>query len=52
MVMSDPVVRMELTRRGVGPMVTGSPEQLQAFIKSEIARWSDVVRRAAIEGSL
>ena len=33
------------------PLEPGSVEQLRAFVKSEIARWGDVVRKAGIEGS-
>jgi tripartite-type tricarboxylate transporter receptor subunit TctC len=31
--------------------VTPSPEALQAYVKSEIVRWADVVRRAGAAGS-
>ena len=49
---SDPVVKQELGRRGVGPQVTGPPEQLQQFVKDEIARWGEIVRRAGVAGLL
>ncbi len=51
-IFSDPAVKQELTRRGVGPKVTGTPEELHAFVQREIARWGDIVRRAGIAGSL
>ncbi|CAN0357931.1 unnamed protein product [Phaeothamnion confervicola] len=51
-IFSDPMVQQELTRRGAGPKVTGPPEQLQKFVKDEIARWGDIVRRAGVAGSL
>jgi tripartite-type tricarboxylate transporter receptor subunit TctC len=51
-VFGDPAVRQELARRGVDPALTGSPEQLQVFVKNEIARWSEIVRRAGVAGSL
>jgi tripartite-type tricarboxylate transporter receptor subunit TctC len=50
-IFSDAAVIQELHRRGVGPVVTGPPEEVQAFVKQEIVRWSDVVRRAGLEGS-
>jgi tripartite-type tricarboxylate transporter receptor subunit TctC len=41
----------ELERRGIGPALTGNPAEVQDFVKAEIVRWSDVVRRAGLEGS-
>jgi tripartite-type tricarboxylate transporter receptor subunit TctC len=41
----------ELSAKGMVPLVTPSPEQLQAYVKSEIVRWADVVRRAGAAGS-
>jgi tripartite-type tricarboxylate transporter receptor subunit TctC len=40
-----------LERRGVGPALTGTPEELNEFVRKEIVRWRDVVRRAGLEGS-
>ena len=50
-IFSDPKVIAELERRGIGPALTGTPEEVQAFVKKEIVRWSDVVRRAGLAGS-
>ena len=50
-IFSDPAVIAELTRRGVGPAVTGPPVEVTEFVKKEIVRWGDVVRRAGLEGS-
>jgi len=50
-IFSDPAVIQELTRRGIGPAVTGPPDEVNAFVKKEIVRWSDVVRKAGLEGS-
>ena len=50
-IFSDPAVIEELERRGVGPALTGNPAEVQDFVKKEIVRWSDVVRRAGLEGS-
>ena len=50
-IFSDPAVIQELTRRGIGPAVTGPPDEVTVFVKQEIVRWSDVVRKAGLEGS-
>jgi tripartite-type tricarboxylate transporter receptor subunit TctC len=50
-IFSDPAVIAELTRRGVGPALTGPPSEVTEFVKKEIVRWGDVVRRAGLEGS-
>jgi tripartite-type tricarboxylate transporter receptor subunit TctC len=50
-IFSDPDVRQELSRRGMGPQVTGSPEQLNAFVSSEIMRWGPIVQRAGVAAS-
>ena len=50
-IFSDPTVIHELERRGVGPALTGNPEEVRQFVKKEIVRWSDVVRRAGLEHS-
>ena len=50
-IFSDPAVIGELERRGIGPALTGNPDEVQQFVKKEIVRWSDVVRRAGLEHS-
>jgi len=50
-IFSNPAVIGELERRGVGPALTGTPDEVRDFVKKEIVRWSDVVRRAGLEGS-
>jgi tripartite-type tricarboxylate transporter receptor subunit TctC len=50
-IFSDPAVIGELERRGIGPALTGNPDEVREFVKKEIVRWSDVVRRAGLEGS-
>jgi tripartite-type tricarboxylate transporter receptor subunit TctC len=50
-VFSDSEVREELTRRGMGPQVTPSVEQLRVYVKDEIARWSPIVKRAGVAGT-
>ncbi len=51
-IFSDKAVHDELVRRGVGPRITGTPAELQVYVKNEIARWSEVVRRAGVAGQL
>ena len=50
-IFSDPAVIDELSKRGIGPALTGTPDEVREFVKQEIVRWSDVVRRAGLEGS-
>jgi tripartite-type tricarboxylate transporter receptor subunit TctC len=50
-IFSDPAVIQELTKRGIGPSITGTPAEVNEFVKQEIVRWSDVVRRAGLEGT-
>jgi len=47
-IFSEPEVTQELTNRGMGPQVTGSPEQLRDYVKAEIVRWSPIVERAGV----
>jgi tripartite-type tricarboxylate transporter receptor subunit TctC len=51
-IFSDPAVKQELNRRGVGPALTGPPEQVQKFVRDEIVRWTAIVQRAGVAGSL
>ena len=50
-IFSDPAVIKELHRRGVGPVVTGPPDEVTAFVKKEIVRWGEVVQRAGLAGT-
>jgi tripartite-type tricarboxylate transporter receptor subunit TctC len=50
-IFSEPEVTQELTNRGMGPQVTGTPEQLRDYVRSEIERWSPIVRRAGVAGT-
>jgi tripartite-type tricarboxylate transporter receptor subunit TctC len=50
-IFSDPATIAELERRGIGPALTGTPVETQEFVKKEIVRWRDVVKRAGLEGS-
>ena len=44
----DPIVRERLTALGVD-LLGSSPAELGAFVKGEIARWTDVVKRYDIK---
>jgi tripartite-type tricarboxylate transporter receptor subunit TctC len=47
-VVREPAVRARIEEQGAGP-VGDTPEQFQAFINQEIARWSEVIRKADIQ---
>ena len=44
-------MKQQVSKAGMLPLDAGAVEDLQAFVKSEIQRWGDVVRKAGIEGS-
>jgi len=44
--MAMPETRQAITGIGLVPVETGSPEELQAFVRTEIVRWGDVVKRS------
>lgn len=46
-----PDVREAMAKNAVIPVETASPEALQRFMSSEIARWGAVVKQAGIAGS-
>jgi tripartite-type tricarboxylate transporter receptor subunit TctC len=50
-IFSEPDVVKELTNRGMGPQVTGTPDELRDFVKNEVARWSPIVKRAGVAGT-
>ena len=50
-IFSNPAVIAEPERRGIGPALTGTPDEVRDFVQKEIVRWGDVVRRAGLEGS-
>jgi tripartite-type tricarboxylate transporter receptor subunit TctC len=43
----DPAVRAKVEEQGAEP-VGGTPEEFEAFIRREIARWGEVIRRAKV----
>jgi tripartite-type tricarboxylate transporter receptor subunit TctC len=50
-IMDDPAVRDSLVRDGAIPQVSASPNELKIFVKSEIVRWGEVVKKAGIAGT-
>jgi tripartite-type tricarboxylate transporter receptor subunit TctC len=47
-IVAEPAVQKEFANRGLIPLTSGTPAELQAYVKSEIVRWGDVVRRAGV----
>lgn len=45
--LADPVVRARMGELGVAPL-GGSPEQMGAHVRAEVARWAEVVQRQRI----
>jgi tripartite-type tricarboxylate transporter receptor subunit TctC len=41
-------VQREFEARGLIPLVSGTPAELQAYVRTEIGRWGEVVRRAGV----
>jgi tripartite-type tricarboxylate transporter receptor subunit TctC len=44
-------MQKDVAKIGMIPFSSPPPEELQAFIDSEIVRWAKVVQRAGIAGS-
>jgi tripartite-type tricarboxylate transporter receptor subunit TctC len=49
--LATPEVSGQIAKTGMLPMDTPTVAGLQAFVKSEIARWGKVVQQAGIAGS-
>jgi tripartite-type tricarboxylate transporter receptor subunit TctC len=47
--MKNPEFQKKLQSQGLQPVTDTSPEQTRAFVASEVARWTPVARRLAIE---
>jgi tripartite-type tricarboxylate transporter receptor subunit TctC len=45
-IMAQPDTRQAIEKIGLVPVETGSPEELQHFIRAEIARWGKVVEKS------
>jgi tripartite-type tricarboxylate transporter receptor subunit TctC len=50
-IVKEPAVQAEFSRRGLISLDGGTPEQLQAYVKSEIVRWGEVAKRAGVFAS-
>ena len=50
-VLSQPAIREQMGKMNVIPMGNPPVAEMRTFIKSEIARWGDVVKKAGIAGS-
>jgi tripartite-type tricarboxylate transporter receptor subunit TctC len=50
-IVTDSDVVTNLTREGAIPQVTPGPDELRAFVKSEIVRWGKIVQDAGIAGT-
>jgi tripartite-type tricarboxylate transporter receptor subunit TctC len=48
---ADPEVRREFVKLGLVPVRSPPPEELPGFVKSEIARWGEIVKKAGLSGS-
>ena len=49
--LSMPVPREQIAKLSLLPLDTPSIEDMQIFVKSEIARWAKIVQQAGIAGS-
>src|SRR5262249_42040295 len=49
-IVSEPRFVEELASKGMVPLVTAPPPELQAYVKSEIVRWAEVVKQAGGAG--
>src|SRR5262249_54313587 len=50
-IMADPAVRQRLVDLGNSPLTSPPPDELRAYVKSEIVRWGKVVTKAGLAGS-
>jgi tripartite-type tricarboxylate transporter receptor subunit TctC len=50
-IMADPEIQTLLTNDGTIPQVSPPPEEMKAFVASEIDRWGAVVTKAGIAGT-
>ena len=48
---SQPDIETQFAKLGLIPADSPSPDELRAFVTSEIARWGEIVRRAGVAGS-
>jgi len=48
-VLADPELKARMQAAGSSPPVSSTPEELRALLRSESAKWGDVIRRAGIQ---
>jgi tripartite-type tricarboxylate transporter receptor subunit TctC len=49
-IVAEPDIEKEFSLRGFIPIVTPPPAELETFVKSEILRWGEVVKKAGAAG--
>jgi len=47
----DPEVRAAFVRLGLVPVASPPPAELKAFVRSEIVRWGEIVKKAGLQGT-
>lgn len=47
----DPEVRKEFVRLGLVPVASPPPAELKAFVRAEIVRWGEIVKKAGLQGT-
>ncbi|MEW6454807.1 MAG: tripartite tricarboxylate transporter substrate binding protein [Pseudomonadota bacterium] len=47
----DPEVRAAFVRFGLVPVASPPPGELKAFVRSEIVRWGEIVKKAGLQGT-
>jgi len=50
-ILAERDLQKDFTDRGLIPVVSPSPEELQGYVRSEIVRWGKVVEQAGAAGS-
>ena len=50
-IMAEPAVQQRFVDLGNIPLVSPPPDELRAYVKSEIVRWGKVVEKAGLAGS-
>ena len=49
--MNTAELKQKLVDRGLNPIGTGSLDELQSFVKAEVARWRKIVQEAGLAES-
>jgi tripartite-type tricarboxylate transporter receptor subunit TctC len=50
-VMASPDMKAQIDKLSLLPMQTPSVPEMRAFVKSEVVRWGDIVKKAGVAGS-